>query len=121
MNKPAMEFSQLDLTTGWMSPPGFETAPIKQRILSSDIDEKKKTGGRTRLLRYEPGAYLPQSFVHDYWEEAYVLEGDMIVAGVKFLAHTYCCRPPGIPHGPFGSDTGCIVLEIHYYDESPKR
>ncbi len=29
---------------------------------------------------------------------------------------TYACRPPGAVHGPFRSERGCILLEIHYYD-----
>jgi hypothetical protein len=127
MNKPHLEFHQLDLTSGWAAPPGFESAPIQQRILASDIDEKNKMGSRTRLLRYEPGGFLPEAFVHDYWEEVYLLSGDLIVGcdqqgkgGDSFLAPTYCCRPPGIPHGPFKSEHGCMVLEIHYYDESRK-
>ena len=36
--------------------------------------------------------------------------------GEKFLPNTYACRPPGVLHGPFKSDTGCILLENHYYD-----
>lgn len=28
----------------------------------------------------------------------------------------YCVRPPGVPHGPFKSETGCLLLEQHYYD-----
>lgn len=120
MSKPHKEFHQLDLTTGWATPPGFQNDQFQQRILASDIDEKNKTGSRTRLVRYEPGAFLPQVFVHDYWEEVYVLSGDQTVGSEQFHAHTYACRPPGIPHGPFGSKQGCIVLEFHYYECSRK-
>ena len=31
--------------------------------------------------------------------------------------NSYACRPPGIYHGPFKSVQGCLLLEIHYYDE----
>jgi len=27
---------------------------------------------------------------------------------------------PGVHHGPFKSDRGCMLYEIHYYDESKK-
>jgi hypothetical protein len=30
--------------------------------------------------------------------------------------NTYACRPPGAYHGPFKSEQGCMLLEIHYYD-----
>ncbi len=39
----------------------------------------------------------------------------------RFGPSTYACRPPGTPHGPFKSETGCLLLEMHYYDESTKR
>ena len=28
--------------------------------------------------------------------------------------------PPGAHHGPFKSERGCLLYEIHYYDESKK-
>ena len=40
--------------------------------------------------------------------------------GESFEAPTYACRPPGVYHGPFKSDHGCLLYEIHYYDESGK-
>ena len=36
--------------------------------------------------------------------------------GEPFTANTYACRPPGAPHGPFKSEGGCLIFEIHYYD-----
>ena len=36
-------------------------------------------GSRTRLLRFEPGVYTTAPFVHDHWEEVYLLQGDLIV------------------------------------------
>lgn len=125
-NKPHREFHRLDLNEGWASPPGYPPS-IKQKILSSDIDETKKTGSRTRLLRFDPGGLSPVPFVHDHWEEVYVMTGDLTVGcdaqgkgGEIFHAPTYACRPPGVYHGPFKSDKGCTVFEIHYYDESKK-
>jgi hypothetical protein len=52
----------------------------------------------------------------------YVVEGEFFGTGEtdrpeeRFPQHTYTCRPPGIVHGPFKSDTGCVLLEIHYFD-----
>jgi hypothetical protein len=33
-----------------------------------------------------------------------------------FGPNTYACRPPGIHHGPFRSQHGCLLLEFHYYE-----
>jgi len=121
--KPHLEFVGVDLEAGWQTPPGYPPG-FTQKILASDIDEEAKRGSRTRLLRIAPGAYSTEPFVHDYWEEVYLLSGDLVVGcdrngrgGVKFAPNTYACRPPGTPHGPFRSDGGCLLLEVHYYDE----
>jgi hypothetical protein len=126
-NKPHIEFLRLDMGEGFAPPPGYPDA-IQQKILAADIDETKKTGSRTRLLRFEPGAFTTAPFVHDHWEEVYLISGDLTVGndengegGENFLAPTYACRPPGAVHGPFKSETGCLLYEIHYYDESVKQ
>ena len=126
MNKPHLEFARLAMEEGWETPPGYP-AGIQQKLLASDLDEKNKMGSRTRLLRFEPGAYSTVPFIHDHWEEVFLFEGDLIVGndaegngGETFTAPTYACRPPGAPHGPFKSAGGCMLYEIHYYDESAK-
>ncbi len=123
-NKPHLEFHALDLTEGWETPPGYPPG-IKQKILASDLDETHKTGSRSRLLRFKPGVFITAPFVHDHWEEAFLLSGDLIVGndpsgngGEAFAPNTYVCRPPGVHHGPFKSDAGCMLVEIHYYDDS---
>lgn len=124
MNKPHIEFLALDMKSGWATPEGYPEG-IKQKILASDLDERCKTGSRTRLLRFEPGVFTIAPFVHDHWEEVYLLSGDLTVGndaegkgGESFLSPTYACRPPGVHHGPFKSEKGCMLFEIHYYDES---
>ncbi len=72
MNKPHLEFERLDMGSGWATPDGYP-AGIKQKILASDINERKKSGSRTRLLRFDPGTYTTAPFVHDHWEEVYLL------------------------------------------------
>src|ERR1700751_3216143 len=127
MNKPHLEFHKVDMNSGWATPPGYP-AGIKQKILASDLDETRKMGGRTRLLKFDPGVYTTAPFVHDHWEEVYLLQGDLIVGndaqgkgGEPFEAPTYACRPPGAYHGPFKSERGCLLYEIHYYDESSNK
>jgi len=115
MLKEHLEFFKLDLSTGWEVPPGYPPE-FQQKIITGHLDEKAKRGSRTRLLRLQPGAFTTQPFVHDYWEEVYQISGDMIVGGKTFGPMTYACRPPGAPHGPFSSNGGCLLYEIHYYD-----
>ena len=122
VNKEHKEFHALDLDSGWEVPPGYPQG-IKQKILAGALDETNKRGSRSRLLRFDPGVYTTKPFVHDYWEEVYLISGDLTVGndengqgGERFMPHTYACRPPGAPHGPFRSDTGCLLFEIHYYD-----
>src|SRR5690606_10656493 len=93
-----------------------------EKILSGALDETAKRGTRTRLLRLNPGMFTRQPFTHDYWEEVFLISGDLYVgndakgqAGEQFKPFTYACRPPGIAHGPFKTDGGCLLLEMHYY------
>lgn len=123
VNKEHLEFFQLDTgEEGWEVPEGYPEG-IQQKIITGSLDPVNKKGGYVRLLRFLPGAYSTEPFVHDYWEEVFVIEGDLIVGsdengkgGEPFPARTYCCRPPGVPHGPFRSEKGCLLLEQHYYD-----
>jgi hypothetical protein len=122
VNKQHKEFHLLDMTEGWHVPTGYPSG-IQQKILSGELDEPAKRGSRTRFLRFEPGVFTTKPFVHEYWEEVYLLSGDLTVGsdergqnGVSFQPNTYACRPPGAFHGPFKSEAGCLLLEIHYFD-----
>jgi len=123
IQKEHKEFYTVDLSKDWECPPGYPSG-IEQQILAGFLDEKSKTGFRTRHLRFKPGTYTTAPFIHEYWEEVYLISGDLIVGsdangngGEKFGPHTYACRPPGTLHGPFKSDTGCLLLELHYFDQ----
>ncbi len=122
VNKAHDEFHTLDLSEGWEVPSGYPTG-IEQKILSGALDEDNQRGSRTRLLRFHPGVFTTEPFVHTYWEEVYLLSGDLTVGndakgegGESFDPNTYACRPPGANHGPFRSENGCMLLEIHYFD-----
>lgn len=122
IDKPHIEFTRVDLERGWKVPAGYP-AGIEQKILSGALDEARGRGARTRLLRFAPGVYTTSPFVHEYWEEVFLISGDLIVGndalgrgGEPFTGPTYACRPPGALHGPFKSEQGCLLFEVHYYD-----
>jgi hypothetical protein len=122
INKAHDEFHTLDMDSGWEVPPGYPSG-IKQKILSGALDEENKRGSRTRLLRFDAGVFTTKPFVHEYWEEVFLVSGDLTVGndeqgkgGESFSPFTYACRPPGAYHGPFFSEKGCLLLEIHYFD-----
>ena len=112
--KEHLEFFQLDLETGWETLPAYPSG-IEQKILAGSLDEEASEGSRTRLLRFRPGAFTTEPFVHNYWEEVFQLSGDLIVGGETFGPMTYACRPPHTTHGPFRSDKGCLLLEFHFF------
>ena len=78
VNKPHLEFHRLDMSSGWSTPPGYPTG-IEQKILAGTLDEERRSGSRTRLLRFAPGVFTTAPFVHEYWEEVYLIEGDLTV------------------------------------------
>ena len=63
------------------------------------MDEDGKSGNRTRLLRFGPGVFTTVPFCHDYWEEVYLVSGDLYVGsdeqgngGDRFEPNTYAGR-----------------------------
>ena len=124
IDKQHLEFHAVDMAGGWETPAGYPDG-IEQKILAGQLDETNRVGNRTRLLRFAPGVYTTKPFVHEYWEEVYLVSGDLIVGndekgsgGESFAPNTYACRPPGAYHGPFKSNGGCLLMEIHYFDEA---
>lgn len=117
------EFAAVDMVAGWELAPGYAPdSGVQQKILSGALDERAGAGFRTRLLRFPAGFYTTAPFVHEYWEEVFLVRGDLWVGndasgrgGERFEPFTYACRPPGALHGPFKSTGGCLLLELHYY------
>jgi hypothetical protein len=85
---------------------------VFEKILSRDPD----TGDVTRLLRFEAGVETRETIAHDFWEEVWILEGELtdLGKGQTFTAGMYACRPPGMLHGPYRVPSRCMTLEIRY-------
>ena len=109
-----------------MAKPEYEfhipTSPWRQAGLDG-IEEKllardDASGADTSLLRWAPGvdssALGPQR--HTYWEEVYVLSGDMTDLSLDrtFTAGMYACRPPDMEHGPWQSAEGYVAIVFRY-------
>jgi hypothetical protein len=60
LNKPHLEFQTLDMNSGWVTPDGYP-AGIKQKVLASDLDERRKSGSRTRAVTVRSRAFTPPS------------------------------------------------------------
>lgn len=112
MPKPEREFFAVDEVP--FTPCAGEVPALVERILAADPDR----GVATRVLRFPPGTDTTPNGVqkHDFWEEVYIVEGDLtdLNLGETFTAGMYACRPPGMPHGPWHSDGGCVTFEVRY-------
>ncbi len=134
--KPHREFFKINVdalsnqVSSWVTVPDTQ-GMIEEQILADNLDPVKKTGSRTRIARWKPGALIAKEVIHDFYEEVFIAQGSLMVGcdaqglgGEEFPAFTFACRPPEIFHGPFISHEGCIMLEFQYYDsiitEQPK-
>ena len=98
INKLHDEFHGLDMEDGWQLPEGYDPASGAQElILSGALDTDNKQGSRTRLLRLPAGLFTKKPFVHDYWEEVFLVQGDLTVGndehgqGGKTLRGLHLC------------------------------
>lgn len=112
MPKPEYEFFPVDTVD--FTPCAGEVPQLTERVLAVDSDR----GVATRVLHFEPGTdtSLNGVQVHDFWEEVYILEGSItdLRLGQTFVAGHYACRPPGMKHGPWVSEDGCLTFEVRY-------
>lgn len=127
-NKGHIEFTQLAFGRGRAAGPGWQPidahAPgITQLLLADNLDPTTRTGSRSRLIHWAQGTLLPQPVQHDYREEILILQGDLVVGcradgsgGTSFTELAFATRPAGVPHGPFTTRRGCLMLELDLYD-----
>jgi len=97
----------------WNPIPGFEDV-IEELTLSLDRD----SGEYTRLTRFHSGADTTAlgGKSHDYPEEVFIVSGRLYDQAFDTWLESghYASRPPGEIHGPFKTNTGCVVLEISF-------
>jgi len=110
-------FDALD-ESGWEPIEGYDG--VEQKVLSGTFDQANRSGAVTRLSRWAPGAHVSDPVSHDWCEEVFLISGSMSIGRDgredKHLPKgTYAVRPPGVPHGPFFSREGCLMIEFLYY------
>lgn len=100
-DKGHKEFHGVDMKDGFHTVPGYPWG-FSEKILAGSLDEKNKVGNRTRILKIEPGAFSTVPFVHEYWEEVFLVSGDLVCGsdaqgkGGEFLYRTdLLCAPAG--------------------------
>jgi ChrR Cupin-like domain len=109
--KPPLEFFATEAIP-WAPVAGQPGA--HERVLAED----HATGMLTRLLRWDAGFDTEAAgpVVHDYVEEVLIISGSIHDRSLDetFSAGYYACRPPGMPHGPWRTEDGCVMLEVRY-------
>ncbi|MEB3336446.1 MAG: cupin domain-containing protein [Leptolyngbyaceae bacterium] len=99
-----------DLVNLAQSPDTLSWQPFRAGIEIYRLYEDGPDGAAAALLRYQPGASVPQ---HDHtgFEHIFVLSGSQTDENGEHHAGTLIINPPGTNHGVV-SLSGCIVLAI---------
>jgi len=86
---------------------------IYEKILNKDPE----TGSVTRLLKFDPGVRTTDVLVHDFVEEIWVIEGELIDTrqNLELKKNYYGYRHPGMEHGPYYTKNGATTFEIRNY------
>jgi hypothetical protein len=111
MGKPFVRLYPIDIARmPWRQIGEEASTGLGQKVLAKDPEK----GSVTRLLKAEPK--VDQGvFVHEHWEEVYILEGGAKLGHEFHPAGTFTCKGPGIDHGPILTDTGFVNLEFRDY------
>lgn len=122
--KPEIEFTHIHKSDGFFTYKDTKATHSDGSFTSYrtyTLSEDPTTGDRTIYKEHAPGSSwggnpsdnFDKDTVcsHDYWEECYIIEGRFWDVGKKqwMEAGSYCCRPPGMLHGPCIADdkVGC--------------
>lgn len=84
--------------------------PFRPGVEISRLYQNEVTGASAAVLRYAPGASVPEH-VHQGYEHVLVLEGEQCDHRGSYPAGTLVINPPGTRH-TVSSPQGCIALLI---------
>jgi len=117
--KQHREFFDALSEDGWQAVDGFDG--IETKVLSGNFDDG--AGAVTRITRWTAGTVSPEPSVHDWCEEVFIVSGTLSIGTPEneetvLAPGTYAVRPPHVPHGPFFTRDGCVMLEFLYYPPS---
>src|SRR3954451_23099774 len=88
--------------TGW---PG-----VFMKMLHKD----ESTGGMTGMTRMEAGSSIP-AHSHTHTDQTvFVIEGDLVEDGVSYGPGSFFVAKAGSPHGPHGSQAGCVLPSWYF-------
>ncbi len=81
------------------------------------ILHRHSDGSYSHFLRIPAGVKMPEPVVHDFYEEAYYIDGEMLntKTGEMIRGGSYIFHEPGEAHGPFRCLKACLLLEFRYY------
>ncbi|PSN67772.1 hypothetical protein BS50DRAFT_348611 [Corynespora cassiicola Philippines] len=101
---------------------------LEPGIAQLTLNHDPQTGRGTYLQRWDPKTENQiQNFVHEYVEEIFLVDGDFrdlkgrqsgsgeIIAGQEgpvWTKGSYAYRKPGMEHGPFRSEEGCLMFIV---------
>jgi len=100
-----------DQETRWRHAKG-EPEGVEEVVL-----HKHEDGSYTHIMRVKKGVEFREPVRHDFYEEAYYLEGEMINTKTKerIEGGAYVFHEPGEEHGPFKCLKACLILEFRYF------
>ena len=115
MAKEEREFSHHE-SVSW-TPVAADSGAAGEGMTEKILNFDPETGVSTRMLRFSPGVVTDVVITHDFWEEVYIIEGELTDTRINqtFTSGMSACRPPGMPHGPYTSPVGCTTFEVRYY------
>jgi len=79
--------------------------------------QRHRDGSYTHLIQVKAGTKFPRAVVHDFYEEAYYVQGEMFNTKTRrrIKGGSYVFHKPGEEHGPFRCLKKCLILEFRYY------
>lgn len=101
MGKPLVRLYPIDIARLEWLPVAAAPTGVWEKALAEDPHD----GSITRYLRVDPGTEIP-AFVHDRWEESFVVAGNYKSGDEFYPTGTYLCRPPGMTEGPITTTEG---------------